>query len=135
MMARYSVLKEFSTPTRRFYVGGEERDEHEFDGPVSIERWVELGFLEPAHDADEEKVEAARRAVEQKVAADQKAAVEARRAAEVKAVTEARAAANQQALADARAAARQHPAPAAVAAVAPAPAPSQPATQKADEKK
>lgn len=43
---RYRVIQEFATPLHRF-PAGTEIDAAEIDGPVPVERWVELGKLTP----------------------------------------------------------------------------------------
>ena len=42
---RYRVIEPFTTPLHRFAIDAEV-DGSEIDGPVPIERWVELGKLE-----------------------------------------------------------------------------------------
>lgn len=43
---RYKVIEAFSTPQRRFAVGME-IDGAEIDGPVPVERWVQMKRLGP----------------------------------------------------------------------------------------
>lgn len=46
---RYTVVESFATPLRRF-PAGIEVDAADIDGPVPVERWVEMGRLKPVEE-------------------------------------------------------------------------------------
>lgn len=52
-MAMYRVLKPFNTTLRRFRVVGDERDQLEIDGPLSIDQLVKTGYIKPAAAAEQ----------------------------------------------------------------------------------
>jgi hypothetical protein len=45
---RYTVIQTFHTPQQRFHKGAEIED-NAIEGPLSAERWVELGKLAPVN--------------------------------------------------------------------------------------